>query len=595
VQRLALAKQYRRSLRLSIVKFRLNGSRAAALWQRLAVTTAYPVGSAQQQKSMLLASLLLFNLLVIVPLSLLLIPPGVAAESRLEVRAAGAVIMAGLYLLNRRGFYAAACRLYIAHGVVVMFLLTALEHDFYRALAMYYWIGLTLIGAVLLPVIEAALLLALEIGLLALLWPGTNLTSTEVLLGPLLFNLILGLMLIVIVYYLRYLERQRRRQLAHSEALYRALVDNFPGGMVALFDQDLRFIKVGGRGIEQAGLHENDLVGKRLRDRFPPEIYERDEPALRAALAGETRTAEVPYGGRLYQVTTAPARLIYGQPAGVVMAQDITDRKREEEQRLKLAIEHERIGTIKHFIHAMSHDFRNTLAMIDNARYFIERDCAALPALAPAPVQPRLDSIHTHVVHLTEQLDNLNMITSLDSLDTAACDLNALIDGVVRENTPRAAARQQQMTFTPAPQRLVISADAPLLRYAVRHLLLNAVSYTPEGGQITVITEQPAGHDHIEITVSDSGIGIAPEDQSRIFDLFYRADPARALSSGGVGLGLSIVRMIVEAHDGSIRLQSAPGAGSHFTLSLPISAAPASTPTVPDAGPNTGSSERLMT
>jgi signal transduction histidine kinase len=93
----------------------------------------------------------------------------------------------------------------------------------------------------------------------------------------------------------------------------------------------------------------------------------------------------------------------------------------------------------------------------------------------------------------------------------------------------------------------------------------NAVKYTPPGGRVSLAARRENGH--LRLEVADSGVGISPEDQARIFERFYRADPAR--SPGGVGLGLAIARWIAEEHGGSIAVSSSPGRGSLFTVDLP--------------------------
>ncbi len=109
--------------------------------------------------------------------------------------------------------------------------------------------------------------------------------------------------------------------------------------------------------------------------------------------------------------------------------------------------------------------------------------------------------------------------------------------------------------------------DEDRLQSALIHLLNNAITYTPPGGQVTLRTRT---HEHTNyIDVIDTGIGIDPQYQSVIFDLFYRLDDARSLNTGGVGLGLSIARLVAEAHGGSITVVSTLGQGSTFTLSLP--------------------------
>jgi two-component system, OmpR family, phosphate regulon sensor histidine kinase PhoR len=109
--------------------------------------------------------------------------------------------------------------------------------------------------------------------------------------------------------------------------------------------------------------------------------------------------------------------------------------------------------------------------------------------------------------------------------------------------------------------------NAPLLEQAVINLLTNAVKYSPFGGHVLI--EAAHFENQLMIKIQDRGCGIDPEHQTRIFERFYRVDPARSRKQGGTGLGLSIVKHIVQAHGGQVVVNSTPGQGSTFTLLLP--------------------------
>jgi two-component system phosphate regulon sensor histidine kinase PhoR len=111
-----------------------------------------------------------------------------------------------------------------------------------------------------------------------------------------------------------------------------------------------------------------------------------------------------------------------------------------------------------------------------------------------------------------------------------------------------------------------VSADKPRLGQVLVNLLHNAVKFTPEGGEITLSAQQQG--DTILFSIQDTGPGIPPEDLPRIFERFYKTDPAR--SSSGTGLGLSIARHLVEAHGGKIWAESIEGEGSTFNFTVPI-------------------------
>ena len=118
--------------------------------------------------------------------------------------------------------------------------------------------------------------------------------------------------------------------------------------------------------------------------------------------------------------------------------------------------------------------------------------------------------------------------------------------------------------------------DQSLLTAAVSNLVSNAINYSPNGQPVS-ISQKVVREDVVLVRVTDRGIGIAPEDQKRVFERFYRVDKARSRSTGGTGLGLAIVKHVVANHGGNIKLWSRPGTGSTFTIELPIYQ-PASTP-----------------
>ncbi len=151
-----------------------------------------------------------------------------------------------------------------------------------------------------------------------------------------------------------------------------------------------------------------------------------------------------------------------------------------------------------------------------------------------------------------------------------ATDLSEIVRQSVSSATP--TARNAGLTMTlEAPDELWLMVDAQRIAQVVDNLISNAVKYTPSGGQVTVALDVDA--DRAELTVTDSGIGIHPADRSRLFTRFFRTRDAEERSIQGVGLGLSIIKAIVDSHGGRIEVDSEVGAGSVFRVRLPIEAA----------------------
>ncbi|HVV11111.1 MAG TPA: ATP-binding protein [Amycolatopsis sp.] len=151
-------------------------------------------------------------------------------------------------------------------------------------------------------------------------------------------------------------------------------------------------------------------------------------------------------------------------------------------------------------------------------------------------------------------------------------DLNVVeVDAVVREALGRTklSAESADIDVTAdAPSGLLIEGDRTLLVTALSNLLENAVAYSAPGSPVSVSRRLNEGM--VEIAVTDRGIGIAEEDQKRVFERFYRADKARSRATGGTGLGLAIVKHVAANHGGEVKLWSLQGTGSTFTLRLPV-------------------------
>ena len=150
-------------------------------------------------------------------------------------------------------------------------------------------------------------------------------------------------------------------------------------------------------------------------------------------------------------------------------------------------------------------------------------------------------------------------------------DLDAVdVDTVVSEALSRykvAADNADIAITTDAPTGYRVMGDGSLLVTAIANLVSNAIAYSPNGSSVSISRRRRGPN--VEIAVTDRGIGIAREDQERVFERFFRVDKARSRATGGTGLGLAIVKHVVANHNGSIRLWSQPGTGSTFTLSIP--------------------------
>ena len=172
---------------------------------------------------------------------------------------------------------------------------------------------------------------------------------------------------------------------------------------------------------------------------------------------------------------------------------------------------------------------------------------------------------------LTALVDDLLTLSRLESAPEAIERVPVDFGQVVRQSCEAVAAKVRDGELrleVHADGALRVLGDPEALRRLVDNLVVNAVTYTPTGGWVRVGLAAEDGR--AVLTVADSGIGIPAEHIERIFERFYRVDKARSRSKGGTGLGLAIVKHSVNLHGGEISVQSRPGAGSTFTVSIPL-------------------------
>lgn len=188
----------------------------------------------------------------------------------------------------------------------------------------------------------------------------------------------------------------------------------------------------------------------------------------------------------------------------------------------------------------------------------------------PEAVRPFAERVLVEANRLASMIGELIELSRLQGADPLP-DLGVVdVDAVVNEAIARhkVAADNAEITITTdAPSGLQVLGDEPLLVTALANLVSNAIAYSPHGSPVSISRRRRDGF--IEIAVTDRGIGIAPKDQQRVFERFFRSDKARSRATGGTGLGLAIVKHVAANHNGTITLWSQPGTGSTFTLAIP--------------------------
>jgi len=204
-----------------------------------------------------------------------------------------------------------------------------------------------------------------------------------------------------------------------------------------------------------------------------------------------------------------------------------------------------------------------------------------LEAMQDGVIEPstaNLASLHEETLHLARLVADLRELSLAESgqlkLNVQETDVTALAEKVVSVMQPMAEEKHISLSLRSEPGIPPAMVDPGRVAQVLRNLLSNALRYTPEEGRVE-LSISPQSNDKgvsraIELTVSDTGCGIEPTDLPHVFDRFYRTDRSRSRASGGSGIGLSIVKQLVELHGGTVSVQSEPGAGSTFIAILPL-------------------------
>ncbi len=314
-------------------------------------------------------------------------------------------------------------------------------------------------------------------------------------------------------------------------------------------------------------------------------------PLKQTMESGQPATCTHEYLGRVFEVQTTPlpesqasdrAMEGPGQIEGAIyVMRDITERKWAEEeirrQAEELAIalaQLQELDRLKsEFMQNISHELRTPLALIWGYAELLTD--GTLGELDPEQRGP-IESITWHTRRLIDLVEDIVLVLAKETRapDQEPVALDKLVRAAVRDF--QLIAEQAELTLRAeiVPDLPPVYGTPAYLRRVLDNLINNAIKFTPAGGSVTVrLWQQEStlqGNAAIVLQVADSGIGIAPDQQAHIFDRFYQIDGSAKRKYGGVGLGLALVREIIEAHDGQVIVDSQEGKGSTFTITLPL-------------------------
>lgn len=338
--------------------------------------------------------------------------------------------------------------------------------------------------------------------------------------------------------------------------LYTRLFQNIQEGVIVV-NKNKEILRINPTGLELLNIQAEE----RLEGRPLIEViwnYTLDDITGKCIESGEVLSEEITLdhlNGRILDVLVSPMFNEKGEMRGaIVVFTDITEKKRMEKVR-------------QDFISNISHELKTPLASIK----------AMVEVLLEGGIEDSklrkefLENINQEVDRLSRLVSDLLLLSRLESdrgfLNPVPTDFTALITRTVSRFQPRAMKEGLTLTLDINGEIPELKIDVNYIDQVISNLLDNAIKYTPSGGKIEVKVEDIGKM--VKVSVKDTGIGIAKEDLPRIFERFYRGDKSRSPSLGGIGLGLSIVKHIVEAHGGNVGVDSEIGKGSTFYFTLP--------------------------
>ncbi len=229
--------------------------------------------------------------------------------------------------------------------------------------------------------------------------------------------------------------------------------------------------------------------------------------------------------------------------------------------------EAERVHEVRRdFVANISHELKTpigALSLLSEAVLSAKNDPESVTKFAT-----RMQHEAKRLTDLVQEIINLSRLQDSDPLQVAKeLNINDLVREAVDQCETTSGARNIWVSITEGPDATVLG-DREQLIMAIHNLIENAINYSPENTKVSVTTN--IEEDIVEISVTDQGIGIPEEELDRIFERFYRVDPARSRETGGTGLGLSIVKHVSSKHGGEVKVWSSPNVGSTFALRLPI-------------------------
>jgi signal transduction histidine kinase/CheY-like chemotaxis protein len=362
-----------------------------------------------------------------------------------------------------------------------------------------------------------------------------------------------------------------------AEARARSILESITEAFFSL-DQEWRFTSLKPQSFVLLGRPPEQLVGKSLWEEYPG-LYGSPFEAIYRGVAATRKTASIvayfPDHQRWYDVRAYPA-----EDGGLsVYFRDVSQQKLADEEKVRLLeserlarTEAERAGRLKdEFLATLSHELRTPLNAVLGWCDILNRADKTSPTDMAEGLNTIERNARAQAQIIADILDMSSIIAGKMRVVFRPLNLAAIVHEAIETARPAAQAKGVLLRAALDTSLDRILADGSRLQQVFWNLLSNAVKFTPKGGTVQVALERIDSH--IEVSVSDTGVGIKPDFLPFVFDRFRQADASITRQYGGLGLGLSIVKQLIELHGGTIAVESqGVGLGSRFVVSLPLNA-----------------------
>jgi PAS domain S-box-containing protein len=366
--------------------------------------------------------------------------------------------------------------------------------------------------------------------------------------------------------------KKAEKALRISEDRYRDLVDN-SHELICTHDLEGRVLSVNPWASRVLGYPQESIIGINIRNGLLPEYREQfdeylrtvtTEGSARGVMKVRTAAGEI----RLWEYYNTLRTEGVEQPIVRGMAHDVTERRQALKREKEARLEAEAANRVKdEFLSTLSHELRTPLTAIMGWSDLLLHD-EVDPDKRTQAIETIFRNANSQCQLINDLLEVSRIITGKLRLEFVACELHSVIEAAAEGIRPTAEAKGVRLQVLLEPQIGPVFGDRERLQQVVWNLLSNGVKFTRKGGLVQVTLQRI--NSHVEIVVTDTGVGIKPDFLPHVFDRFRQADGSTTRNYGGLGLGLAIVRHLVELHGGTAWAESAgENQGAKFTVRLP--------------------------